>query len=166
MNRNPPHPLLDRLRMVQLRLASAALIVMILVTLLDVFMRYVFNSPIRGAYDLVESLLVVFVFNGMSTAFMQRRNIVIDLIDSFAPRTVVAALIRVSDVLVIITLALFAYAMITPALQAFNYGDRKLELGLSIYILWIVALLGIAGAIICAIGALLIAIPSRHDEPA
>ena len=55
------------------------------VTLLDVFLRYVFNSPIRGSYDLVETMLVVFVFHGMSTAFLQRRNIVIDLIDSFAP---------------------------------------------------------------------------------
>jgi TRAP-type transport system small permease protein len=165
MNRTPPHLLLDRLRMAQLRLASVALIVMILVTLLDVFMRKVFNSPIRGSYDLVESMLVVFVFNGMSTAFLQRRNIVIDLVDSFAPRAVVAALIRVSDVLVVVTLALFSYAMITPAMQAFNYGDRKLELGLPIYILWAAALLGIAGAVLCAIGALAISVRSRHDEP-
>ena len=49
-------------------------------------MRYVFNSPIRGAYELVEAMMVVFVFNGMSTAFLQRRNIVIDLIDSIAHR--------------------------------------------------------------------------------
>ena len=48
------------------------------------FLRYVFNSPIRASYDLVEAMLLVFVFNGMSTAFLQRRNIVIDLIDSFA----------------------------------------------------------------------------------
>ena len=59
---------------------------MMVVTLADVFLRYVFNSPIRGAYELVEAMMVVFVFNGMSTAFLQRRNIVIDLIDTFAPR--------------------------------------------------------------------------------
>jgi TRAP-type C4-dicarboxylate transport system permease small subunit len=108
----------------------------------------------------------VFVFNGMSTAFLQRRNIVIDLIDSFAPRSVVAALIRLSDVLAVLTLMLFGYAMTTPAMQAFNYGDRKLELGLSVYILWVVALIGIAGAILCAIGALIISLKPRHDEPA
>ena len=80
------YTLLDRLRVAQLRLASIALVVMMGVTLADVFLRYVFNSPIRGAYELVEAMMVVFVFNGMSTAFLQRRNIVIDLIDSFAPR--------------------------------------------------------------------------------
>ena len=50
-------------------------------------LRYLFNNPIRGSYDLVEAMLVIFVFHGMSTAFLQRRNIVIDLIDYFrAPR--------------------------------------------------------------------------------
>ena len=106
MDRNQTLALLERLRLAQLRLASVALIVMMAVTLLDVFLRYVFNSPIRGAYDLVESMLVIFVFNGMSTAFLQRRNIVIDLVDSFAHRTIVVALIRISDLLAIVTLGI------------------------------------------------------------
>jgi TRAP-type C4-dicarboxylate transport system permease small subunit len=157
--------ILERLRAVQLWLAAIALVVIIAVTLFDVSLRYFFNSPIRGAYDLVESMLVVFVFNGMSTAFLRRRNIVIDLIDSFAPRKIVTALVRISDVLAIVTLALFTYAMITPAMQAYSYGDRKLELQLPIYILWAVALLGISGAILCAIGALFTPRAGRHDEP-
>ena len=123
--------MLERLRVAQLRLAAVALIVMMGVTLLDVTLRYLFNHPVRGSYDLVESMLVIFVFLGISTAFLQRRNIVIDLIDSFAHRAIVAVLIRVSDVLTIATLLLFTYAMVTPALQAFSYGDRKMELGLA-----------------------------------
>ena len=82
MDRNQAFALLDRLRVVQLRLASIALMIMMFVTLADVFLRYVFNSPVRGAYELVEAMLVVFVFHGMSTAILQRRNIAIDLIDS------------------------------------------------------------------------------------
>ena len=166
MDRNRAHALLERLRVAQLRLAAVALTVMILVTLADVFLRYIFNNPIRGAYDLVGATLVVFVFNGMSTAFLQRRNIVIDLIDSFAPRIVVAALIRISDLLAAVTLALYAYAMITPALQSYNYADVMTELRLPIYLLWAVALLGIAGAILCASGALLAPRGGKHDEQA
>jgi len=165
MDRTQAYGLLDRLRVAQLRLASAALIVMMVVTLADVFLRYVFNHPIRGSYDLVESMLAIFVFHGMSTAFLQRRNIVIDLIDSFAHRYVVTALIRISDLLTILTLGLFAYAMITPALQAYNYGDLKMELGLPVYILWGFALIGMAGAILCAFGALIAPTTPHHDEP-
>jgi hypothetical protein len=44
--------------------------------------------------------------------------------------------------------------MLSPARQAFDYGDRKLELGLPVYVIWLFALAGIAGTIVCAIGAL------------
>jgi TRAP-type C4-dicarboxylate transport system permease small subunit len=164
MDHNKLYSLLDRLRVVQLRLASIALIIMMGVTLLDVFLRYAFNSPIRGAYELVEAMMVVFVFHGMSTALLQRRNIVIDLIDSLAHRAVVAVLIRISDILAVAAISLFAYAMITPALQSFNYGEVKMELQVPIWYMWAAAFLGIAGAILCAIGALIAPATPRHDN--
>jgi len=165
MNRSRTYSLVDRLRVVQLRLASVALVTMMLVTLVDVFMRYAFNNPIRGAYELVEAMMLVFVFNGMSTAFLQRRNIVIDLVDSILHRTIVVALIRLSDVLTVATITLFAYAMIKPALQSYSYGEVKMELQVPIWWFWAVALVGIAGAILCAAGALIAPPPKpRHDK--
>jgi len=166
MDRNAAYMLLERLRVAQLRLASVALIVMMVVTLLDVFLRYVFNSPVRGSYELVEAMMVIFVFHGMSTAFLQRRNIVIDLIDSFAHRYIVTALIRISDLLTVVAIVLFAYAMITPAVQSFNYGEVKMELQVPIWYMWAAALLGMAGAILCALGRLIApADPHGSDEP-
>lgn len=167
MDRNGAYMLLQRLRVAQLRLASLALIIMMTVTLCDVFLRYVFNSPIRGSYDMVETMLVVFVFHGMSTGFLQRRNIVIDLVDSFAHRAVVHILIRISDLLTILTLVLFAYAMLKPAMQAYAYNDLKMELQIPVWYLWAAALLGMAGAILCACGRLLAPAEVTHyDEPA
>jgi TRAP-type C4-dicarboxylate transport system permease small subunit len=166
MNRHQAYSSIDRLRVAQLRLASVALVVMMVATLADVFMRYVFNSPIRGTYELVEALLVVFVFHGMSTAFLQRRNIVIDLIDTIAHRAIITVLMRISDLLTIAIIIMFAYAMITPAMQSYNYGEIKMDLHIPIWWEWAVALVGMVGAILCAIGALLApASPSRHDEP-
>lgn len=165
MNRDRTLALLERLRTAQLRLAAVALTVMMCVTIADVFLRYIFNSPIRSSYDLVEAMLVVFVFNGMSTAFLQRRNIMIDIVDSFVSRAVVTTLIRISDLLTIFTLGLFVYAMTTPALQAYSYGDLKMELRLPIYVLWAVALTGMAGVVLCAVGALITPVSSHHDEP-
>ena len=165
MNRSTTYALLDRLRVVQLRLASVALVIMMLVTLVDVFMRYAFNNPIRGAYEMVEAMMAVFVFNGMSTAFLQRRNIVIDLVDSLLQRSIVVALIRMSDVLTVATITLFAYAMIKPAVQSFSYGEVKMELQVPIWWFWAAALFGIAGAILCSTGALIAPPPKpRHDN--
>lgn len=143
------------LRKAQLRLAAAALVVMMGVTVVDVAMRAIFNRPMRGAFDMVEAMLLVFVFHGMSASFLQRSNIVIDLVDNWLSERIVRLLIRIADTLTVITLLVFAWAMLTPAMQAYAYGDLKLELRLPIYVLWIVAYSGLAGSILCALGALL-----------
>ena len=165
MTRDQTLALLERLRIAQLRLAAVALVVMMCVTVVDVFLRYGFNSPIRASYDLVEAMMALFVFNGVSTAFLQRRHIVIDIIDTFVGQRVVAFLIRLADTMTVATLLLFIYAMLTPALQSYGYGERKLELGLPIYLLWTAALLGMAGAILCAFGAFLLPATKPNNEP-
>src|SRR5262249_42003560 len=78
------------------------LVILMMVTVADVFLRYLFNSPVRGSYDMVESMLLVFVFNAMAAGFFLRRNIVIDLIDSAVGARATALLIRIADVLSVV----------------------------------------------------------------
>jgi TRAP-type C4-dicarboxylate transport system permease small subunit len=146
----------DRLQRFQLWLAALAMIVLMLVTVCDVFLRYLFNSPIRGSYDAVESLLLVFVFNAMAAAFFGRRHVVIDLLDPALGVRGTAILIRIADLLAVLCLCLMMWAMLVPAQQAYDYGDVKLELQLPIYALWAVALAGLAGSLLCALAALLL----------
>ena len=141
----------DRLQRIQLWLAAFALTILMLITVADVFLRYLFNSPVRGSYDMVESMLIVFVFNSMAAGFFLRRNVVIDLIDSAVGRRATAVLIRIADLLSVVCLGLVLWAMLGPAMQAYDYGDRKLELNLPIYVLWILAFLGALGTIFCAL---------------
>ena len=145
---------LNWLPKIQLRLAALALVAMMVVTVADVFLRYIFNNPIRGSYDFVESMLVVFVFNGMSAGFFGRQYIVIDLIDHLTPVRFTKTLIKIADLVCLAALLLLAQAMLRPALQAYAYGDTKIDLGLPIYVLWIVAAAGMAGTIMCAIAVL------------
>lgn len=152
------------LRAVQLRIAAIALILMMAMTVADVTLRYALNSPIRGSYDFVEAMLVVFVFNGIAAVFFARANIVIDLVDGFLGERAAAFLVRVSEVLSIATLIVLGWAMIAPALQAYDYGDRKLELDLPIYVLWAVALAGMTGTVLCALGALIGRPPLESNE--
>ena len=146
----------------QLRLAMLALAVMMMIIVADVTMRYVFGSPIHGAYDIVEVSLLVFVFHGLSACFLARQNIVIDLIDNVVPLGVTRALVRMSDFLTVGLLALMIWAMISPAEQAFEYGDKKLELGLKLWILWTIAIAGLAGTLFCALGALAKPVVTSH----
>jgi TRAP-type transport system small permease protein len=152
----------DRLQRIQLWLAALALTILMLITVADVFLRYLFNSPVRGSYDMVESMLIVFVFNSMAAGFFLRRNVVIDLIDSAVGRRAATVLIRIADLLSVVCLGLLLWAMLGPAVQAYDYGDRKLELHLPIYVLWILAFLGAAGTIFCAL-VTLVARPVNVD---
>jgi len=54
------------------------------------------------------------------------------------------------------------WAMIEPASQAFEYGDKKLELGLKLWILWTLAIAGLAGTVFCALGALAKPVVTSH----
>ena len=146
--------LADRVQRIQLSVAATALVVLMTVTVVDVFMRYLFNRPIRASLETVEVMLLVFVFNGMAAAFFQRRHIVIDLLDGvFGPR-VTAILIRIADVLSVLCLALLAWAMRQPAMQAYQYGDTKMELAVPVYVLWVVVLASFAGTFVCALATL------------
>jgi TRAP-type C4-dicarboxylate transport system permease small subunit len=135
----------------QLWLAAAALVILMMVTVVDVFMRYVFNRPVRASLDTVEVMLLIFVFNGMAAGFFGRRHVVIDLLDGvFGPRFT-PVLVRIADVLSVLCLGLLAWAMLLPAQQAFQYGDTKMELPIPIYLLWIVALASLLGTLFCAL---------------
>lgn len=143
----------DGLRALQLRIAWVALVVMMMAIVVDVALRFLFNHPISGAYDLVEICLATFVFHGVPACFFARKHIVIDLIDHWIPESVILLLTRLSDVITVALLGLMIWAMTQPALQAYEYGDRKLELGTPLWIVWVVAILGLAGALISALAA-------------
>jgi TRAP-type transport system small permease protein len=144
-----------RVQVAQLRIAMLALLVMMLTVVADVALRYLLGRPIHGAYDIVEVCLAIFVFHGLSTCFFKRENIVIDVVDMLAGPRTQRLLIRIADVAGIILLALIFWAMITPAYQAYEYGDRKLELGLPTWLVWGAVLTGLIGMIVCSFGPLL-----------
>jgi TRAP-type C4-dicarboxylate transport system permease small subunit len=140
----------DRTQRVQLWLSVGALIVLMTVTVADVFMRYFFNHPIRSSYEAVEALLLIFVFNSMAATFFGRRNVLIDVIDNFVPRGVAVALIRIADILAVLVLGLLTWAMLVPAMQSYAYGEIKQELHVPIFVLWFIAILSLAGTTFCA----------------
>jgi TRAP-type C4-dicarboxylate transport system permease small subunit len=98
-------------------------------------------------------MLVIYVFHGISSVFLARRNIVIDVIDSLVSPRILRGLAAIADVVSVMCLLLFLWGMYEPALQAYQYGDRKLELGEPLYVLWAFALAGLLGTLVCAIAA-------------
>lgn len=129
--------------------AVGAALVIVVSTVADVGLRYGFGRPIHGAYDVVETLMVVFVFSGLTSVFLGCGHIVIDVVDHLTGPMTRRVLTRFGDVAGVVALGLMLFAMIEPAMQAYGYGDRKLELGLKLWVIWAAAI-GFGGCALLA----------------
>lgn len=134
-----------------LALAMAALVVMMMTIVLDVFMRFVFNSPITGSYDVVEISLVVAVFYSLGAVIAGLHEILIDLIDYMVPATFVVFLQRLAAFLAFLVLLFIFVSMLTPAIQSYNYGEMRLELNIPAWTIWAIALVGMAGGVLASL---------------
>jgi TRAP-type C4-dicarboxylate transport system permease small subunit len=61
--------------------ASAILLAMMLITVVDVVARYVFSRPVRGAFEVTELMLVVLIFAGLPLVSFADEHAVMDFID-------------------------------------------------------------------------------------
>ena len=61
--------------------ASIILLAMMVLTTVDVVARYVFNRPLRGAFEVTELLLLVLIFAGLPLVSFTSEHAVMDFID-------------------------------------------------------------------------------------
>ena len=150
-----------------LGLAMGALGVMMMTIVFDVFMRFAFNSPVTGSYDIVEICLAIAVFYSLGAVIIGAHEIVIDLIDQVAPPPFVTVLQRVAAFASAVVLIFMLVSMITPAMQSYQYGEIRLELNLPVWIVWTIALVGMSGGVLASIVNVLQPVkPSiRQDTP-
>ena len=66
-------------------LAAALLFSMMLLTFVDVVLRYLFNAPIRGAFEVSETMMAVLIFAGLPMVSRNGEHIVIDSLIRLAP---------------------------------------------------------------------------------
>jgi TRAP-type C4-dicarboxylate transport system permease small subunit len=144
--------------------AATALAVMVLAIVVDVAMANLFKQPISGTFDLVETTLVILVFMGFPATFLRNGHIAVDVIDHFVSPAAVARLKWVAAAVSMFFLLFFAWQMASPALDAFKFGERKQELGLPLWVLWIPMILGFVLSAVALVAVLVPALtPPKED---
>lgn len=69
------------------RVGTAIILVMMVLTTADVLLRYIFNRPITGAYEVTELLMLVVTALGLAYTQSRKGHISIELLSSrFSPR--------------------------------------------------------------------------------
>lgn len=109
----------DRLLHRTLGFASALVLsVLALLTFVDVVGRYLFNRPVKGAYEVIEILMGILIFTALPVITYNDRHITIDLLDAAMPRR----LVRLQRFMVS---AIAAIALATIAWQLWKFGQAK-----------------------------------------
>ncbi|MET3998503.1 TRAP transporter small permease [Marinobacterium sp. MBR-109] len=103
--------------------AAIVMFMMMLVTLIDVLGRYLFSSPLNGAYELTELMLAAVIFLGLPLITAEGGHIAVDLLDSFFGswgQRIQNGLIEVINVLAFGT---FTWVLWEHALKVQRYAD-------------------------------------------
>jgi TRAP-type C4-dicarboxylate transport system permease small subunit len=141
-------------------IASVCLAGMVLLTVADVVLRAAVNRPIRGVYELVELLLAGSFFLALPATFLRDDHIVVDVVDTVAPRRV-PQLKRLAEVVAVFTLAVMGWQSWLVAGDSLAFGDVTADLALPRVLYWIPVLAGIIGS---ALVALVMAVRRGHER--
>ncbi|MDQ5850045.1 MAG: TRAP transporter small permease [Pseudomonadota bacterium] len=129
--------------------ASAILLGMMCLTFVDVVARYVFNRPVRGAFEVTELLLLVLIFAGLPLVSHADEHVTMDFIDRWlAPR----ARLRFDVIVHLIVAALMffmAWQLSIKAGRISAYGDATdvLRIVYGPFVYFSAAMVGLTGLI-------------------
>ena len=120
------------------------LILMVLITVVDVFLRYVFNKPIVGSYELTEFMMAILVFGSVAYTMAVKGHVCVDLVISrFSERTQ-ALLECITSLLAFVLFGIATWRNVIHAGTAMNRNDVSAELFIPISPFILFVAIGIA----------------------
>src|SRR5690349_1765096 len=116
---------------------------MMCLTFVDVVARYLFNSPIRGGFEMTELILLVLIFAGLPLVSHGDEHVTMDFIDRMLPARALGALIRVVHALVAAFFFFLTWQMWIKAGRIASYGDTTdvLRIAVSPFVYFMVAMI-------------------------
>ena len=129
-------------------LAALSLVLMMVITFIDVFGRYFFNTPITGATELIEILLALMVFMAFPLVSWDEEHISVDLFDNYFPKSCIN--IRQAVINLVCSVALILVAMTNWKLAGRSLEYEEVSEVLEIptaYITYLIAVTGFLGGL-------------------
>jgi TRAP-type transport system small permease protein len=129
--------------------ASALLLGLMLVTFADVVARYLFNRPIRGAFEITELTLLVLIFAGLPLVSHADEHVTMDFLDRMLPARAVPGLIRAIHAVVAAVFFFLTWQVLIKAGRISGYGDTTdvLRIPLAPFVYFMAAMIGLTGLV-------------------
>ena len=132
--------------------ASLLLLAMMLLTFADVLGRYLFNSPLRGAFEVTELALLTLIFAGLPLVSRADEHVTMDFIDKLLGHTARAVLRRLVHGLCGAILLGMAWVVWLKAGKIAAYGDTTdvLKITVGPFVYFMTLMIALTGLIHCA----------------
>jgi TRAP-type C4-dicarboxylate transport system permease small subunit len=129
--------------------ASAILLAMMFLTVVDVLARYVFSRPVRGAFEVTELMLLVLIFAGLPLVSFSDEHAVMDFVDRLLGRRGQRELERVVQIANAAFMFLLAWLVWRKADRIWAYGDTTdvLRIAYGPFVYFMALTLALAGFI-------------------
>jgi TRAP-type C4-dicarboxylate transport system permease small subunit len=129
--------------------ASALLLGMMVLTFADVVARYLFNRPIRGAFEITELTLLVLIFAGLPLVSHADEHVTMDFIDRMLPGRALPILVRLVHALIAALFFFLTWQMLIKAQRIAGYGDTTdvLRIPVGPFVYFMAAMIALTGAV-------------------
>ena len=103
-------------------IGNSAIAVIMLLTTADVIGRYFFSSPVLGAYEITEYLMLIMVFSFLAFSQSQKAHISVDIVFNRFPAALKRFLARFDHFLCLVMLILVSYMGVHRVLDIIKSG--------------------------------------------
>ncbi len=119
------------------------------VTFVDVVARYLFNRPIRGAFELTELLLLVLIFAGLPLVSHADEHVTMDFIDRILPGRMRLAWVRLMHALSAAIMFFLTWQIWIKAGRISGYGDTTdvLRIPVGPFVYFMVAMIALTALV-------------------
>jgi len=108
--------------------AAVVLLAIMLLTCADVAARYLFNSPLRGGFELTEMLLAVLIFSALPLVTLRNEHVTVDLFDSVTPDWLLRIQNFIACAIGVVCTGYLAWRLWVRADTMLAYGQTTAEL--------------------------------------
>ena len=129
--------------------ASAILFALMLIPFADVVSRYLFNWPLRGAFEATELMLLVLIFAGLPLVSHADEHVTMDFIDRILPDRLARLWVRAMHAVCAAIMFFLAWQVWIKANRIAGYGDTTDVLRITIgpFVYFMALMIGLTGIV-------------------
>lgn len=132
--------------------AALTLGAIVVLMVVDVTARYLFNSPVPGAGEVIELAMAVLVFSALPMTTLRREHVTLDYVETMLPAAVRRVTSKLTDIATAAIIGFLAWRLAVKSATIISYGDT------TPYLQWPIAPIAIFVSVMAGATALLLAI--------